>query len=748
MFTIMNSLGTKILSLLLSVALSVWLVPMAWADTPLDTEDTQRAEEAQDAVFDQENQDGELAPGNADGSDHENDGDLAEEDVVEEGGQDQGQGDDVGDRDSDGAQKDEAEDQPDESQFSGALVVDKDESSSVMEGATEESYSSDVADAAVASSIKTIGVSYSAHVQGIGWQGSVKDSATAGTTGKALRVEALRLSLTDKSYGSIRYSAYVEGSGWMSEVKDGATMGTTGESRQLEALQISLVGEVAQHYDVYYRVHASGFGWLGWTSNGQKAGSVGYSYQMEAVQVSLVQKGASAPSPIGNAFKTPGNIAYSTHVSAIGWQGAVADGKTAGTTGKSLAVEALQVNVPEAGYTGEVVYSSHVSGIGWMRDVRNGGLSGTVGRALQMEAFKVSLTGELAQRYDVYYRAHVQGYGWLDWAANGAVAGTTGLGFRLEAVSILLVAKGSSAPGGTARPSVSAVSAQYSAHVQKIGWQSWAKSGSVAGTTGRSLAVEALQMKLNSNIAGGITYRLHVQGQGWQNWVSDGATAGTTGRSLRAEAVSIKLTGEAARYYDVYYRVHAEGYGWLGWASNGANAGTSSCGYRMEALQVVIVGKGAPAPGSTSGAYKTTPLIPAWQQAMNSRANGTTSTTGWLLMVDTSNCVVGVYSGSRGHWTNTALWSCAVGNPWTPTVTGQFSVGLKGYSFGSGYTCYYWTQFFGDYLFHSVLYYQGTHTLMDGTLGRPASHGCVRLPIEQAKWIYDVIPSRTTVIVY
>jgi len=40
----------------------------------------------------------------------------------------------------------------------------------------------------------TPGVTYAAHVQRIGWQAEVEDGATAGTTGRALRVEALRLS--------------------------------------------------------------------------------------------------------------------------------------------------------------------------------------------------------------------------------------------------------------------------------------------------------------------------------------------------------------------------------------------------------------------------------------------------------------------------------------------------------------------------------------------------------------------------
>ena len=39
-------------------------------------------------------------------------------------------------------------------------------------------------------------------------------------------------------------------------------------------------------------------------------------------------------------------------------------------------------------------------------------------------------------------------------------------------------------------------------------------------------------------------------------------------------------------------------------------------------------------------------------------------------------------------------------------------------------------------------------TLMDGRVGMALSHGCVRLEIQNAKWIYDTIPSGSTVVVY
>ncbi len=102
----------------------------------------------------------------------------------------------------------------------------------------------------------------------------------------------------------------------------------------------------------------------------------------------------------------------------------------------------------------------------------------------------------------------------------------------------------------------------------------------------------------------------------------------------------------------------------------------------------------------------------------------------------------------QGSWKLVNLWDCANGAPSTPTVKGVFSVGSRGYYFNSGsYRCYWWTQFYNDYLFHSVLY-DWNGVLQDGRVGMALSHGCVRLEIDNAKWIYDTIPSGTTVVVY
>jgi uncharacterized protein YjdB len=101
-----------------------------------------------------------------------------------------------------------------------------------------------------------------------------------------------------------------------------------------------------------------------------------------------------------------------------------------------------------------------------------------------------------------------------------------------------------------------------------------------------------------------IQYRTHVQNIGWQNgWTNEGNVSGTTGRSLRLEAIQIRLTGASASQYDIYYRVHVQNIGWTDWASNGASCGSAGYSYRMEAIQIVLVKKGSSAPGSTSRVF-------------------------------------------------------------------------------------------------------------------------------------------------
>lgn len=300
------------------------------------------------------------------------------------------------------------------------------------------------------------------------------------------------------------------------------------------------------------------------------------------------------------------SVSYTTHVQNVGWQDPVSDGALAGTTGRSLRLEGIEINLSLGNLSGGISYRTHVQNIGWENSwSSNGTISGTQGQALRLEGIEINLTGEVADYYDVYYQTHVQNYGWTAWAKNGEVCGSAGEGLRLEGIKILLVRKGEAAPVSEVSAAMYGYSVTYQTHIENIGWQSYTGDGALSGTTGQSLRLEGIRIYLpvTPPDEGGITYSTHVQNIGWQSFVSDGAMAGTSGRSLRLEAIRISLTGDIQNKYDVYYQTHIQNFGWSGWASNGESCGSAGYAYRLEAIRIVLVPKGGPAPGVTSGVF-------------------------------------------------------------------------------------------------------------------------------------------------
>lgn len=121
-----------------------------------------------------------------------------------------------------------------------------------------------------------------------------------------------------------------------------------------------------------------------------------------------------------------------------------------------------------------------------------------------------------------HYRAHCQKIGWTKVCGEGGTAGTTGKSLRMEAIKI-------DYPG---------VKIHAAAHIQSKGDidYGWITSDTIIGTVGEGKRMEALYLE------GPVQFRVHVQGHGWTNWVAadKGFWLGTKGKSLRLEAVEIK----------------------------------------------------------------------------------------------------------------------------------------------------------------------------------------------------------------
>lgn len=291
-------------------------------------------------------------------------------------------------------------------------------------------------------------ISYQTHVQDYGWQSWKSNGEVSGTVGQSKRLEGISIKLSNIN-GSIEYKTHVQDIGWQDWKSNGQMSGTSGQSKRLEAIKVKLSGEAANQYDVYYRVHAQDYGWLDWAKNGESAGTEGYSKRLEGIQIVLVKKGESAPGSTSRPFIYK-MIKYQTHVQNIGWQGEKADGEMCGTTGQSLRLEAIKIQLSSS-IDGGIVYKTHVQDYGWLNFVTNGQASGTTGQAKRLEAIQMQLTGNAMNQYDLYYRVHAQNFGWLGWAKNGESAGTAGYSYRLEGIQIVLVPKGGNAPGSTSK---------------------------------------------------------------------------------------------------------------------------------------------------------------------------------------------------------------------------------------------------------------------------------------------------------
>ena len=138
--------------------------------------------------------------------------------------------------------------------------------------------------------------------------------------------------------------------------------------------------------------------------------------------------------------------------------------------------------------------------------------------------------------------------------------------------------------------------------------------------------------------------------------------------------------------------------------------------------------------------------------SMDQKAQGYTSSTKYLILINYTDHYLNVYERIvDGAWTKIKSHRCSMGASVTPTPLGVYRTSDKVLWFDSGYCrCWYATRFNGSYMIHSILYYQDSSPahVMDATMGANVSHGCVRLYLDNAKWIYYNVPSGTTTVVY
>ena len=128
----------------------------------------------------------------------------------------------------------------------------------------------------------------------------------------------------------------------------------------------------------------------------------------------------------------------------------------------------------------------------------------------------------------------------------------------------------------------------------------------------------------------------------------------------------------------------------------------------------------------------------------------------YKLVVDISEQMVYAYQWNGSNYGICVReMICSTGKNDTPTPEGTYQAagptGTGEWYWFSEYECYakWATRIVGGILFHSVTYSKGKRQNKASVrnLGRKASHGCVRLKVEDAEWVYEICDLGTTVVI-
>ena len=130
-------------------------------------------------------------------------------------------------------------------------------------------------------------------------------------------------------------------------------------------------------------------------------------------------------------------------------------------------------------------------------------------------------------------------------------------------------------------------------------------------------------------------------------------------------------------------------------------------------------------------------------------SSGYKSSSRYLVWVSRLTQKVNIFEGSAQNWKLIHTFACATGANTTPTVPGVFTYYSRVNKWDYG--TYYVKRpmiFNGGHAFHTRTYRTSNDTLLDPTIGRPVSHGCIRMYDEAINWMWNNLPFGTTVVVY
>lgn len=132
-------------------------------------------------------------------------------------------------------------------------------------------------------------------------------------------------------------------------------------------------------------------------------------------------------------------------------------------------------------------------------------------------------------------------------------------------------------------------------------------------------------------------------------------------------------------------------------------------------------------------------------------ASDYSSSTPYLIWISTQRQKVNIFMGKQNSWVLQKSFSCCTGANKTPTPFGTYKYCAKDKAWIKPEYQVRPVLYFDIYrglAFHSRLYSPDGSYLTDATMGKPASHGCIRMMDDDIAWMELYMTFGTTVVVY
>lgn len=232
-------------------------------------------------------------------------------------------------------------------------------------------------------------------------------------------------------------------------------------------------------------------------------------------------------------------------------------------------------------------YRGHFSNYGWSDCVSHNQVLEQDGHTL--EAIQIDINSTLEQKYDIYYRVYTKQWGWLDWAKNGKIAGSTGHSQPIYAIQVKVVDKNSKVDTNENKSYISN-EFLYQTHHAGIGWSDLNRSNQISINADRQGTIEAIRVFPPTTIDGEIKGYGHVENIGDLELDSQSNIIGTTGQSKRLEGVDLSLTGQLDEQYQLYANSYMQDIGWIG-AKQNSFSGSRGLSRSLYAFNLALVDK-------------------------------------------------------------------------------------------------------------------------------------------------------------